>query len=144
MTEADISRKQMKALREAALEPKLLFKSVAFKHWQHVGSGTPDVSVTWAGLTTWVELKYLKHGLISRGIQRLMIEKLAAAGSCFYLLFSEEETAIVSPHQLDEYLKTGHMARKIGEPFDYQLIVNFIREWHLLQSECGHKEPKQT
>ena len=123
MNEASVSRGLVKALNSLPGAIVLRF-SGAFV------AGIPDIAVVWNGKTTWLEVKLIKqHGIIDRGIQRLMLQKLALQGSAFYVLYTVlggKSTYIVEPKNLE----------KLGAPrikfdgFDHKSVANFIRRLH--------------
>ena len=136
MNEASVSRGLVKALNDLPGAVVLRF-SGAFV------SGIPDIAVVWNGKTTWLEVKLIKkHGIIDRGIQQLMLRKLALQGSAFYVIYVENYqgrkwTFIVSPEHLnnwsEQWVDSAH-------GFDHSLVANFIRRLH----EGGRHDPVGT
>lgn len=119
MTEHDLSRKLVKALR-VALEPACF---VILKHNQRTGVGVPDISVTGAGRTSWWELKYLKAGrLIQRGLQAHMLHRLGQAGLARYIMFYDDRTAVTDADQRELISWPGFSA--------IDKIVDYVRWEH--------------
>jgi hypothetical protein len=107
MTEATVSAPLMKKLREK------LPGSVVFKHADLGLKGLPDCSVTWKGLTLWLEFKlmdsasrynpwgYYCLGKIIRArlskapVQLATCQALNRAGHCFYVVWLRKPKFIV-------------------------------------------------
>lgn len=106
---------------------KELTYSVVFKHRDESTSGMPDISVTWHGKTTWLEVKFLNPKLIDRGIQKLTMLKLAKAGSAFYVLYDNtiNVTCVVQPKNLESMV-----AEFVCDGFDHLMVVDFIKRIH--------------
>ena len=70
-----------KRLREALAE--VMPDCVVIRHEDKFSAGVPDLSVTWAGRTAWVEVKYARTGRPARttALQDLMLKRLASAGA---------------------------------------------------------------
>lgn len=66
-----------------------------------ITAGIPDLSITGYGRTTWWELKHARPSFASRGVQRLTCRRLAAGGTCFYVVYHQHDsgrsTLIVHP-----------------------------------------------
>jgi len=96
VTEATLKSKLVKTLKET------LPGAVVFRHEDKITAGIPDISVTWAGYTTWLEVKHANPRVRSREIQFIIVKDLAAAGSCFYVVYARDargryETQLVHP-----------------------------------------------
>jgi hypothetical protein len=127
MNEGQLNRALVKTLR-TELGPEY----VVFKHFDRVTAGVPDISVTGRHLVTWFEVKYLTRGLIARGQQRLMLERLGAADCAWYVLYvapSEQlkNTYIVHPRNVETFARDFVM---MTEGFTHRLTVDFIRGRH--------------
>lgn len=81
--------------------------SVVFKHADALTAGIPDISVTWNGRTTWLEVKVGR--IVGRGVQALTIQRLALAGRCWYVVYSGKSVVtIVDPLGNVVVNGTGH------------------------------------
>jgi len=124
MNEASISRSLVKALNDLPGAIVLRF-SGAFV------AGIPDIAVIWNGKTTWLEVKLIKsHGIIDRGIQRLMLQKLALQGSAFYVIYAargDKQVFVVEPKNLENW---ETLSVYCSEGFDHKSVANFIRLLH--------------
>jgi hypothetical protein len=128
MTEADMSRKLVEHLQRG------LPGAVIFKHNDQVTAGIPDISLTWNGRTTWIEVKLVKEsGVISRGIQQLRCLQLARQGSCVYVIFEQRSgdawTTIRNPEhglQVDDVNGVIDCAAGIKP----EIVVEFIQRTH--------------
>jgi hypothetical protein len=110
MTEATVSAPLMKKLREK------LPGSVVFKHADLGLKGLPDCSVTWKGLTLWLEFKLMDSAVINGDwgpwgygslvkaiqvrlskapVQRATCQALHRAGHCFYVFWLRKPKIIV-------------------------------------------------
>jgi hypothetical protein len=99
LTESSVSSAFMKKLRER------LPKAVVMKHNDLGLIGMPDASVTWAGLTLWLEYKLedgprysteedltwfantIRKRLAKAPVQLQTCKKLAMAGNCLYMVW---------------------------------------------------------
>lgn len=94
---------------------ELLSVPVVFKHHDVSTAGIPDMSVTYGGLTFWVELKLVREGETEAKfrkhfdpLQLAQCRLLERQGRCFYLLALEGRktaAALWSPGALDAALK---------------------------------------
>lgn len=62
--------------------------AVIIKHTEHLRAGVPDLSVTWHGKTTWLEVKFENPTFVSNGIQRLTMKALAREGRAVYAVYN--------------------------------------------------------
>ncbi len=126
-TESTVSKGLVKHLRNDLPGAVVLRFSGAFV------SGIPDIAVIWNGDTTWLEVKLVKkHGIIDRGIQELVLQKLALQGSAFYVIYVEEFrggkwTFIVKPKNLTDWASQS-VDSHFG--YDHVFVANFIRRLH--------------
>ena len=119
MTEHQITARLLRVLRET------LTGYVIIKHADSYNFGLPDVSATGDKMTSWWEIKHANPIFKSRGVQWRTCCRLAEAGICYYIIFSEEpqRTTIISPPLLTSW--RTHSIYKSG--FDYQWVAAFIR-----------------
>ena len=124
-------------MNEAALVGRLLKKlrtsypkAVVIKHADRITSGIPDISISWHGKTTWLEVKFANPNIIDRGIQRLMLKTLEREGSAFYVIYDNlrNRTLIVLPQHIDRWEDDG--AYRDADGFDHDLVVKLIKETH--------------
>jgi hypothetical protein len=78
--------------------------AVVFKHHDTITAGIPDLSVTWRGTTTWIEVKYNTTRI--RPLQHNTLIRLRGHGSAFYVVYR-------IPH-------TRLPAESLGGPFEAQ------------------------
>ena len=83
MQEKDLVRRLKKTLETR------LPGAVVIKHSDAIVAGVPDLSVTWNGATTWLEVKHDVGKIISREIQRWMVKRLAIQGRCLYVVYRD-------------------------------------------------------
>lgn len=115
-TEAPLSQGLVRDLRQ-------LPGSMVIKHADHLTCGVPDISVTWHGRTTWLEVKRVKNGrVIQRGLQHYTMRKMAQQGSAFYVYYTDEETQVLDPETMEILVScSGH---------NHELVVSFVRRMH--------------
>jgi hypothetical protein len=74
---------------------------VVFKHSDSVTAGIPDVSFTWRGYTSWLEVKFVRPEEKSkRGslLQEDVLRRLSRAGHrAWWIVFSERGVEIIDP-----------------------------------------------
>jgi hypothetical protein len=82
MTEATLKRAFVQVLK--AIMPGC----VVYRHEDKFRGGVPDISLTYAGVTSWIEVKYSRPGRTSRPspLQRLELTRLRDAGAPTFLL----------------------------------------------------------
>ena len=92
MNEAELKGKLVKRLR------KDLAGSVVFRHEDQFTAGIPDISVTWNGLTCWIEVKHVtpKKPFKATGLQIQTAKKLAKQGNCYIVVYHESKTGLLS------------------------------------------------
>jgi hypothetical protein len=80
------------------------------RHEERFNSGTPDISLTGNGGTSWWEVKYANPDVRGPGIQKFVLNRLAKAGYARYVIFAERKgvrsTRIVHPRHLDAWVET--------------------------------------
>jgi hypothetical protein len=120
MTEASLQRGLLQALRAAF--PKF----VIFKHSEVLFSGVADISITGNKITSWLELKLAKPVIKSKGIQQLMMQRLARAGHAYYVVYTEKnmtmETSVVRPIDMGVV--------RVSQGVDHLMVVDFVRGLH--------------
>ena len=87
--EGELTQRLVKAIRKG------LPNSVVFKHSDRVTYGIPDVSVTWLGSTTWLEMKRI--AVSGAAIQHARMCQLATQGRAFYVVFQEVGSEVRTP-----------------------------------------------
>lgn len=107
--------------------------AVVLKHTDQFTSGVPDLSVTWGGATTWIEVKVVRrgHGILGRGAQTLTMQQMERAGSALYVVYhlDPEQTFVVLPGMIyGEYWLSAESSR---ESIDHHAVVEHIRRLHL-------------
>ncbi len=112
-------------------EFRTLPQCVAIPHTEQSIHGVPDLSVTWCGKTTWLEIKFLKPNapMAIRGNQHFMMLNLQRAGSAFYVVYDKRgnppSTIICQPSQLRE-----NECVIQEEGIRHDIVVAFIRRLH--------------
>jgi len=103
--------------------------SVVIKHADAFTSGVPDLSVTWKGKTSWLEIKYANPEIIERKIQNLMMKRLSIQGSAWYVIYDcvENRTVIVNPLHLETW-RFNSIATAVV--FNHVVVATFIRSIH--------------
>ena len=74
---------------------KTLPGSIVFKHSDRITFGIPDVSVTWMGTTTWIEVK--RGRLSGRKIQQRTLQRLGMQSLAFYVVYYETHIEVLTP-----------------------------------------------
>jgi len=126
MKESDLSRALVKVLRAGMPD------GVVFKHADTITAGIPDISVTWHGVTSWLEIKHAHPSIIDRGIQALTLKQLGAAGRAHYVIYYEtktlgKRTIVCVPYDVRAYeLKDLPFA----EGFDHVYVLNAVKRIH--------------
>lgn len=122
MNEAYLKQRLVKAIKEK------MPGAVVVRHEDQFTAGIPDISITWAGVTSWVEVKYSRAGRRARvtPLQRAALDRLFAAGAPAYLLeYREVRTA--KSAELDR-VNTGV---EVFAGFDHRGIAEALRDEHL-------------
>lgn len=128
ITEHTLVAKLIKTLREALPE------AVIIKHNDQLTAGIPDISITWNGKTSWWEIKFARPAVIGTGLQNLTARRLAAQGTCWYVVYHAScntnqtpTTNIVQPSMLGKYSYQSH-AQCGG--YDHQFVLEFVKGQH--------------
>jgi len=124
----------------SALMHKLREQLRGYECFRHPASylsqaGIPDVSITGYGRTTWLEVKFAKPSIRSRGIQDQTMLRLAGAGRAYYIIYHLEHDikrmGIVHPrivHDSDTNLWKYTGEWTLG--FKHAMVADFIRRGH--------------
>lgn len=106
-----------------------LRKCVVFSHGDRSSYGIPDLSVTYGGKTTWLELKYADPDFKSHGQQELNMKRLAHVGSAYYVIYEtkgkENSVRLVHPDNFATWSSNLPVAG-----FNHNWIMEKIREIH--------------
>lgn len=144
-TETQLKSKLTKALRES------LNNAVIFRHEDQFTSGVPDISITWKGYTTWLEVKLAKPAIRGKGVQKHTMQMLAENGRCWYVVYTIKKleghlintksimfpgllepqfysTFIVSPKEVND--GNWILSKNYVDNFDHQFVVDFIKNSH--------------
>jgi len=100
--------------------------AVVFRHEDHFTAGVPDISITNAGHTTWIEVKIARNGKIrSKGIQKLTAQKLAMAGAkTLFVIFEDDGTATYICHP--SRIETWHIEARY-DGLNYEAVTKIVR-----------------
>lgn len=101
--------------------------AVVIRHSETFLVGIPDLSFTWNGKTTWLEVKYANPGLKDRKAQHLMLLRLAEAGEAWYVVYTGDRTYVVAPRRLG-LKETDFAAASDGH--DHDLVAEFLVRRH--------------
>lgn len=125
MREEELSRKLKSSMETAVIE------SVVVKHCDTYTRGLPDISWTFYGGTTWVEVKKIDKGkkeFAETGQQRIMTTRMARFGSCVYVVYhlGVRRVTIHVP-TLAPYQGWPSLAEFDGH--DHKAVALFIRDY---------------
>jgi hypothetical protein len=83
VNEATLKRRLVKELERE------MRGAVVIRHEDHFTGGIPDLSVTWEGTTTWIEVKYDRPGARAKvtPLQKRMLRRLSRHGSAVLLTY---------------------------------------------------------
>jgi hypothetical protein len=109
------------------------------RHEDHFTYAIPDISITFAGFTTWLEGKVLDPKLKSRHIQEVQLLKLSNQGRGWYIIWDLRD--LLAPQPLTRIVHPMWvMNRKVLETLahdertytgvDHRAVVEFIRSTH--------------
>jgi len=125
VNEAYLKRALKDALRVA------LPGCVVVRHEDKFTAGVPDLSVTWAGVTSWIEVKYERKGRLAKltALQEKALQDLAMAGAPAYALTYAERGKD----------RVAHLSRLLNRTssvdvvlfFDHKAVSEAIRDEHL-------------
>ena len=112
--------------------------AVAIRHEDRYTHGIPDLSVSLQHRTTWWEVKYADPMCRSKGVQRHLCERLAAASYCRYIIFQRgiptgpnarpRAIRVVAPLDLDCWHRNGLVVEEGS--FDLWGLVAHIARIH--------------
>jgi len=120
-----------------------VLNAVVIKHADAYTAGTPDLSESWGGMTSWLEVKYLNPSLTDDPRQQFLIRKMARATFCkyvFYLgpkcpptIWSATElvkTCIVDPIRLNHDASNWPNCIIAASPkkHDHELVMAYLRD----------------
>jgi hypothetical protein len=140
VNEATLKRDLVAAIRAA------MPGAVIFRHEDRFTAGVPDLSVTWRGTTSWVEVKYSRRGRRSRptALQARALRRLAAAGAPAYLLEYREEGGgrITTLDVVDDLGVTSSPveARTMGAQFDHGCVARALALEHSVRARRRGEE----
>ena len=110
--------------------------ALPLRHEDKFTAGVPDLSISYAGCTSWWELKYADPYIQSPKLQRYMCQQLDRRGFlCRYLIFRRghadkwpRQIRVVPPHDFPHWLTLGRVIS--SGAFDYRALVRYIQEIH--------------
>ena len=85
MNEATLKRNLVKSIKST------MPGAVVFRHEDQFTAGIPDISVTWAGITTWWEVKYSPIGRSSKPtqLQGYTLDQLSRQSTAGLITYAE-------------------------------------------------------
>jgi hypothetical protein len=110
--------------------------ALPLRHEDLFTKGIPDLSISYAGLTSWWEVKYADPYCKTTKVQRYLCEQLDRRGFlCRYLIFRRghngkwpREIRVVPPADFSHWRHVG-LVVSTGA-FDYAALVRYIQEVH--------------
>lgn len=123
----------------------LLKNAEVFKHTDILTGGIPDMSATWGGFTTWLEVKVDRgKGIEGRGIQHETACRLERLGSCWYVVYTKQPghpqmTRIVKPSFVSLH---GYIHSHEFNGIAHSAVVQFIRDLH--SSRLRRRNPEEV
>lgn len=126
--------------REAALK-SALFQELKrqlpeFRVLQYATAGAPDRSIVGGGFQSNWECKHGCPTFISPGNQELFCMRLAVAGHCRYILWTEtanganKRTLIIHPRAMHERASWTPEAEAACAGFNHRWLVDYIKQVH--------------
>ena len=108
---------------------------VIIRHEDRITSGIPDISITGHKIGSWWEVKNANPKFASKGIQELMMLRLANSGFAYYVVYYDyqdvQRTYIVDPKDIKKPIDTW----KVFVPgFDHRWIVLQVKDLHTFRS----------
>jgi hypothetical protein len=123
MNESKLQEQLIHALRSG------LPGSIVIKHTEKITYGVPDLSISWLGKTSWLEIKFANPLFKITGVQTRIIKCLGQVTLCHYVIYAARDeygTFIVHPSQLNEWEQTPFL-----QPgFDHGFVADFVRRLH--------------
>lgn len=125
MNESDLTQELLSACRVE------MRGTVAMKISDRFNSGYPDVTNTWQQMTSWWEVKFWDNGEFeSPEIQHLTCRRLAAQGTCNYVVYEQKgphrRVLIVRPDMLSHWQDSPDFT----QGFNHLWVAKFIRLIH--------------
>jgi hypothetical protein len=118
----------------AAYLTKRLPGAVIFKHQDRI-AGVPDLSVTWGGISVWIEVKLANPRFKSPELQKLQMRRLSANGYAIYVIYDikNDDTHIVEPSNIDAWppLPLRHIPCKLN----HERVAQFIKLCNVARGE---------
>ena len=125
MNEATLKRALVKAMRTT------MPGAVVFRHEDRFTAGIPDISVTWAGITTWWEVKYSPIGRNSTvtKLQGYTLEQLSRQSTAGLISYQETKRAGRSVLLVDYADDTFSDTMLTG--WRHEAVASLIRGYHI-------------
>jgi hypothetical protein len=130
-TEAQLTAALVRTFREH------LPRAVVFKHCDRMTAGIPDVSVTYGGLTVWLEVKLAAPAARSRDQQVRTCANLDRQGACYFVVYCADRpggrvrtVSVVRASHYAEWLAGDRATSRVGVDHCYvvervaQLVLN--------------------
>jgi hypothetical protein len=136
MTERTLTTALKNALRTA------MPGAVVIKHHDAITAGVPDLSVTWRGTTTWLEVKFLNPRLLKRPLQHQVMLSLEREGSALYVLYLARpfpHSVICLPSQVDTHGLEAWTFESSHSGYAQPFVAGFIKSLHQ-----GRQAKKET
>lgn len=106
--------------------------SVVFRHEDQFTAGIPDISVTWGGITVWIEVKLAKPSIKGREIQLMTGVRLDGAGNCIYVVYelrdNNKKTRILKPKEIFVNRNECMLFGIVRDGWDHSLVLEHIKE----------------
>lgn len=96
--------------------------AVVFKHADTMTAGIPDISVTWGGVTTWLEVKYANPRIEHQEAQALIMARLRVIGRAYYVIYDEPTRTIRVTAPGDDFTPL-----LVERGFKHEVVADFIR-----------------
>jgi hypothetical protein len=110
---------------------KALPEFIVIPHRNPSEAGTPDLSITGCGRTSWWELKVARPSIRSRGVQDIMLARLHTRGLARYLIFSEQDN-LKQTHMVTPERVADGTWREFGVPgWNFGAVFDYIRSLHV-------------
>ncbi len=131
MTEADLKRRLVRALKST------MPGAVVFRHEDQFTAGIPDISVTWAGITTWWEVKYSPIGRSSKPtqLQGYTLDQLSRQSTAGLITYAE--TKRCGKYVLIHDYADDAMAATNLTDWSHEAVASLIHGFHVLPPKKG-------
>ena len=125
MNEATLKRNLVKAIKSA------MPGAVVFRHEDQFTAGIPDISVTWAGITTWWEVKYSPIGRSSKPtkLQDYPLDQLSRQSTAGLITYAETKRhgkAVIFRDYADNPVNTTELTG-----WNHVAITSLIQGFHI-------------